>query len=121
VEDEPAILALAKRSLEVQGYVVLPASTGNDALRLAGEHPGAIDLLLTDVIMPEMNGRALADGLRSTRPNLKVLFMSGYTSDVVTGHGTPEGDAYFIAKPFHLKDLAAKVREVLDAESSDTP
>ncbi|HEX7590166.1 MAG TPA: response regulator, partial [Demequinaceae bacterium] len=121
VEDEPGILALARKALEGQGYVVLPASTGDDALRLAGEHPGTIDLLLTDVIMPEMNGRALADELRSTRPNLKVLFMSGYTADVITGHGTPEGDAHFIAKPFHLKDLAEKVREVLGAASSDTP
>jgi PAS domain S-box-containing protein len=115
VEDEPAILTLTKRWLEGQGFVVLPASTPSEALRLAADHVGAIDLLLTDVIMPEMNGRALADEVRSTRANLKVLFMSGYTSDVITGHGTPGGDAHFIAKPFHLRDLAQKVREVLGA------
>lgn len=113
VEDEPAILTLATKSLEGQGYVVLPASTPTDALRIAEAHPGAIDLLLTDVIMPEMNGRALADELRSTHATMKVLFMSGYTSDVITGHGTPESDAHFIAKPFHLRDLVQKVREVL--------
>jgi PAS domain S-box-containing protein len=113
VEDEPAILTLATRALEGQGYVVLPASAPKDALRLAEAHPGAIDLLLTDVIMPEMNGRALADELRSTHATMKVLFMSGYTSDVITGHGTPESDAHFIPKPFHLRDLVQKVREVL--------
>ena len=115
VEDEPAILTLAKRSLEGQGYLILPATTPTEAIRLAAEHPGEIDLLLTDVIMPEMNGRELADALTPTHPSMKVLFMSGYTSDVITGHGTPEGDSNFISKPFHLRDLTQKVREVLDA------
>ena len=115
VEDEPAILTLATRSLEGQGFTVLAASSPTEALRLAAAHPDAIDLLLTDVIMPEMNGRELADELRSTRASLKVLFMSGYTSDVITGHGTPEGDTHFISKPFHLRDLTQKVREALDS------
>jgi len=117
VEDEPAILTLTTRSLKGQGYVVLAAGTPREALRIAAEHRGAIDLLLTDVIMPDMDGRALADALRSTRANLKVLFMSGYTSDIITGHDTPEGEAHFIAKPFHLRDLTAKMRQILDTSS----
>jgi two-component system cell cycle sensor histidine kinase/response regulator CckA len=115
VEDESAILAMATRALEGQGFVILPAGTPTEALHIAAAHPGVIDLLLTDVIMPEMNGRVLADELRSTRPDLKVLFMSGYTSDVVTGHDTPGSDASFISKPFHLRALTETVREILDA------
>jgi CheY-like chemotaxis protein len=115
VEDEPAILALAAKYLEGQGYLVLAAGSPDDALRLAKEYSGVIDLLLTDVIMPEMNGRALADRLVPDRPHLKVLYMSGYTADVIADRGLVDQDASFISKPFHLKDLAAKVRDVLNA------
>jgi len=118
VEDEPAILKLASVLLEKQGYTVLLASTPGEAIRLAQEHAGEIHLLMTDVIMPEMNGRALARNLLSFYPNLKRLFMSGYTADVIAHHGVLDDGVYFIQKPFSTKDLAAKVREALDSEDS---
>jgi PAS domain S-box-containing protein len=114
VEDEPAILTMAARMLEGRGYSVLAAGTPSEAIALAEAHPDAIDLLLTDVTLPEMNGRALADLLRASRPDLPCLFMSGYTANVMNGNGLLAEGAPFISKPFHLRDLAAKVRETLD-------
>jgi PAS domain S-box-containing protein len=114
VEDEPALLDLGRQLLEMQGYRVLAASTPGEAIRLAEEHSGEIHLLLTDVVMPEMNGRELAKKLLSLYPGLKRLFMSGYTADVIAHHGVLDEAMKFIQKPFTLDALAAKVREVLD-------
>jgi YesN/AraC family two-component response regulator len=93
---------------------VLAANTPKEAVRLASEQTGKIDLLITDVIMPEMNGKDLAHNLMSKYPNLKCLFMSGYTADVIAQHGVLEEGTHFIHKPFSLPDLAVKVRKVLD-------
>jgi len=115
VEDEPAILNMTTKMLERQGYTVLAASAPGEALRLAEEHSGEIHLLMTDVVMPEMNGRDLAQNLFSLHPNLKALFMSGYTANVIAHHGVLDEGVDFIQKPFSVKTLAEKVREVLDA------
>jgi CheY-like chemotaxis protein len=114
VEDEPMILNMATTMLKRQGYKVLPASSPGDAICLAREHAGEIHLLITDVVMPEMNGRDLAQKLVFIVPNLKCLFMSGYTADVIAHHSVLDEDVHFIQKPFRLKDLTAKVRETLD-------
>jgi PAS domain S-box-containing protein len=114
VEDEPAILGLGKELLEMQGYRVLAAATPGEAIRLAEEHRGEIHLLLTDVIMPEMNGRELAGKLLSLYPGLKRLFMSGYTADIIAHHGVMDEGVNFLQKPFSLDALEAKVREALD-------
>ena len=117
VEDEPAILEMAAMLLERQGYTVLAASTPGEAIRLAGEHAGKVQLLITDVVMPEMNGRDLAIKLLSLYPYLKRLFTSGYTADVIAHHGVLDEGVRFIQKPFSVKGLASKVREALDSES----
>ncbi|WP_167496555.1 transporter substrate-binding domain-containing protein [Desulfopila sp. IMCC35006] len=113
VEDEPLILEVARAMLYPLGYTVLSAATPGEAIRLAREHAGEIDLLMTDVVMPEMNGRDLARNLLSLYPDIKRLFMSGYTADVIAHHGVLDEGVYFIQKPFSMHDLAAKVREVL--------
>ena len=115
VEDETAILNMVKMLLDKQGYSVLAANTPKEAVRLAGEQTGEIDLLITDVIMPEMNGKDLAYNLMSINPKLKCLFMSGYTADAISHHGVLEDGVNFIHKPFSLPDLAVKVRKVLDS------
>ena len=114
VEDEPAILRVTKRMLEGQGYVVLAASTPGEAIRVAREHPGQIQLLLTDVVMPEMNGRTLAKNLLSISPDLRSLFMSGYTADVIAHQGVLAEGVHFVQKPFTALDLGAAVRKALD-------
>ncbi len=114
VEDEPMILDMAKGMLEILGYTVLPAAMPGEAIRLAREHAGEIHLLMTDVIMPEMNGRDLAKNLTALYPNLKRLFMSGYTADIIARQGVLDEGVRFIQKPFSLKNLAAIVREILD-------
>jgi len=115
VEDEPAVLTLSRRALEAQGYVVLAAADGTDALRVVERHGGTIHLLLTDVVMPGFSGRELADQLAARRPGVRVLYMSGYPGDAVVQHGTlPPGSA-FLQKPFSPDGLARKVRDVLDA------
>jgi CheY-like chemotaxis protein len=116
VEDEPAILKMTTRLLESQGYTVVAASTPGEAIRLAREHAGEIRLLMTDVVMPEMNGRDLAKNLLSLYPQLKRLFMSGYTANVIAHQGVLDEGVYFIQKPFSIQDLAAQVREALDGE-----
>ncbi|HEY3444806.1 MAG TPA: PAS domain S-box protein [Myxococcales bacterium] len=113
VEDEPAILYAVKKMLERQGYVVLEAGGAAEALRAARGHDGEIDLLMTDVVMPDMNGRELARKLLPMRPELKLLFMSGYTADVIAPHGVLDEGVHFIQKPFTVSDLAAKVRSAL--------
>jgi len=116
VEDEPGILELATEMLEGQGYTVLDAGTPEEALRLAREHAGEIHLLMTDVVMPAMNGRDLVTQVATVRPRVKSLFMSGYTADVIAGRGVLAADVHFIQKPFTRQALAVKVRQVLDAE-----
>ncbi len=116
VEDESALLVMAKRLLESMGYTVLSAASPIEALRLTEDHIGEIHLLLTDVIMPEMNGRDLANQLTALRPSMKHLFMSGYTADIITHQGVLANGLKFIQKPMSRIDLAAKVRKVLDNE-----
>jgi PAS domain S-box-containing protein len=113
VEDEAPNLKLIKRMLERQGYTVLEAGTPGDAIRVAREHAGEIHLLMTDVIMPGMNGDELAGILMSLYPKLKCLFMSGYTDDVIADHGVLEERVSFIQKPFSAKGLAGKVRQTI--------
>jgi two-component system, cell cycle sensor histidine kinase and response regulator CckA len=116
VEDEPTILTMAAQILEGQGYTVLTAGTASEAIRLFQEQVGGIDLLLTDVVMPDMNGRDLVNALHSQVRQLKCLYMSGYTADVIAPHGVLDEGAHFIQKPFSLSDLAKKVRDVLDGQ-----
>ncbi len=115
VEDEPKILRLVGTVLESQGYTVLRAGTPSDALRQADEHDGPIHLLLTDVIMPGMNGRDLARKIGVTRPSLRPLYMSGYPAGVIASRDILDIGVQFVSKPFSIADLAAKIREVLDA------
>jgi CheY-like chemotaxis protein len=116
VEDEAAILKVSKEMLEKLGYIVVTASTPAEALRQAEAHAAAIRLLITDVIMPEMNGWELAQKVHKTKPGLKCLFTSGYTADVIEHHGVLDEGVQFIQKPFSLKDLASKVRQALERE-----
>ncbi len=120
VEDEPAILRMTTTMLERTGYKVLAAGTPGEAIALAYEHAGEIHLLMTDVVMPEMNGRDLARNLLTLYPNIKRLFMSGYTANVIAHHGVLEEGVHFIQKPFSKQDLAIKVREVLDEAKEAT-
>ncbi len=113
VEDEPAILKMTTRMIERQGYTVLPASTPAEALRMGEVHPGEIHLLVTDVVMPEMNGRDLAREMLHLHPNIKTLFMSGYTADAIARQGVLDAGVNFIQKPFSIRDMAAKLREAL--------
>lgn len=114
VEDEPIILEMATIMLEMQGYNVLSAGTPNEAIQLAQAHNGEISLLITDVIMPGMNGREMANRLVSIFPAMKRIYMSGYSVDVIDRHGILDEGMHFIQKPFSLPVLANKVREVLD-------
>ncbi|MFA7060048.1 MAG: ATP-binding protein [Pedobacter sp.] len=116
VEDELAILNIASMILTKQGYTVLSANTPTEAIRLAKENAGEIDLLITDVIMPDMNGKDLTNNLQFLYPGLKSLYMSGYTADAIALHGVLDDGVNFIQKPFSLPDLAIKVREVLDGK-----
>ena len=114
VEDEEAILGIAQRILGQAGYTVLTAATASNALRTCNTHPGKVHLLLTDVVMPRMGGRVLAEHLALARPGIKVLYMSGYADDAIVHHGTLDPGTHFIGKPFSALDLTTKVREVLD-------
>ena len=109
------LLNMTKTMLEFHGYKVLAAGTPAEAMRLAREHSGVIHLLMTDVIMPAMNGRDLALMLMSRHTGLKILFMSGYTADVIAHHGVLDEGVHFLQKPFSINKLAEKVREVLDS------
>jgi two-component system, cell cycle sensor histidine kinase and response regulator CckA len=113
-EDEPALREITREILEEHGYVVIEAGSGDGALRSAEAHTRDIGLLLTDVVMPRMGGRELAERLTRLRPRLRVLFMSGYTDDAVVRHGVLATSAAFIQKPFGAESLLAKVREVLE-------
>ena len=115
VEDEPAILEMANMMLERMGYRVLSTGTPSQAISMARSFVGDIHLLMTDVVMPEMNGRDLAKNILSVYPDIKRLFMSGYTADVIAHQGVLDEGVHFIQKPFTMDDLAAKLREVLDS------
>ena len=115
VEDEDAVRDIASTILTMQGYTVLTASNGADALRLVSEQPGRIALVLTDVVMPDLGGRAMADTILGRFPGIRILYMSGYTDDAVLRHGVESSRRSFIQKPFTRLSLARRVREVLDA------
>jgi PAS domain S-box-containing protein len=114
VEDEAAILKMIRIMLEQHGYAVLTASSPTAALALAENHSGGIHLILTDVVMPEMNGRELAEKLTSRYPDLKVMFMSGYTADTIAHQGVLDDGIAFIQKPFSIQDMIKKIRCLLD-------
>ena len=121
VEDEPSVRHLAAGALETLGYNVLRANNGQDALRVAREHKGSpIRLVVTDVIMPQMGGKVMAEWLKTTYPDLKILFTSGYTDDALAQHGVLEPGVAFLPKPYTTTILARKVRAMLDNET-DTP
>ncbi len=113
VEDEPALLMMTQMMLRKLGYQVLAAGTPGEALELVRRYKSRIHLVITDVIMPELNGRALAEQLQSLLPGIKILFMSGYTADVIAHRGVLEAGVHFLQKPFSIKDLATKVWGVL--------
>ncbi len=113
VEDEESVRELVTEYLAARGYRVLEASDGVKALEIASRHDGEIQLLITDVVMPQLSGRELASRVSAGRPGLKVLYISGYTDDSIFRHGVLEGGMAFLQKPFNLKALAAKIREVL--------
>ncbi|MCX5875063.1 MAG: PAS domain S-box protein, partial [Deltaproteobacteria bacterium] len=114
VEDEPALLKMSKMMLEKLGYRVLTAGTPGEAIGLAEEFAGQIHLLLTDVVMPGMNGRDLAERLQALCPNMKIVFMSGYTANVIACRGVLDEGVNFLEKPFSMNNLAVKVAETLD-------
>ncbi len=114
VEDEPSILQMTTMMLTRLGYAVVAAATPGEAVHLAHEYRGRIDLLITDVVMPGRNGRELAGNLLSDYPDLKRLFMSGYTANVIAHHGVLDEGVHFIQKPFSMSDLGRKLREALE-------
>ena len=118
VEDEPSLLKLGKTILEQLGYLVLAAGTPGEAITLAEEHAGEIQLLVTDVVMPEMNGPDLAARLHSLYPDIGILFMSGYTANMIAQRGVLEANVNFIQKPFSMQALALKVRDALGNPSA---
>jgi two-component system, cell cycle sensor histidine kinase and response regulator CckA len=114
VEDETAILRLIKTILNRLGYTILTARRPSEALHLVSHHPDPIHLLITDVVMPEMNGKALREKIEEHLPKIRTLFMSGYTTDAIVHRGILEADVHFLQKPFTMDSLAGKVREILD-------
>ena len=113
VDDDAALRTVAVRTLVATGYTVLCAADGEEALRVSASHAGEIDLVVTDVVMPRLNGKSLAAELAKTRPKTKILFMSGYTDDLIVHHGVLDEGIQFLAKPFTATDLKEKVWEVL--------
>lgn len=112
-EDDEMVRQLTRDSLELYGYSVLEAANGSDALLVSRDYDGTIDLLLTDVIMPQMSGKELADQLLTSRPETRVLYMSGYTDRAIVHHNILDGDIAFLNKPFTPNSLVLKVAEVL--------
>jgi PAS domain S-box-containing protein len=114
VEDEPAVREMTQAALQRHGYTVLPAASGDEAIRIARANHGVINVVLTDVVMPGMSGPELVEQLRDEFPDIAALFMSGYTSDAMLRHGIESGETDFLQKPFSTSALAAKLRQVLD-------
>jgi len=114
VEDDPTVLRLGERMLEGLGYMVIAAQSPDEAIGMFQEYRGEIHLLITDVVMPGMSGRDLSTQIRAIRPDIKTLFMSGYTANVIAHHGVLDEGVHFIEKPFSREDLAVKVLEALD-------
>jgi CheY-like chemotaxis protein len=121
VEDHEGVRSLIVGTLELCGFHVLQAADGAEALRQVAQHVGPIDLLLTDVIMPGMNGKQVADQLAVLRPGIKVLFMSGYSGELIAHHGVLEAGVAYLPKPFTPDSLTAKVREMLGSEDQKRP
>lgn len=119
VEDQEDVRALARDVLEMSGYAVIEAAGGVEALRICEQHHAPLHLLLTDVVMPQMNGRELAERLLMLRPRLRVLYMSGYPDDEVLRRGVSGASIQFLRKPFTPDELAEKLREVLDAPENE--
>tara|TARA_R110002095_G_scaffold2155_3_gene9125 strand:+ start:1028 stop:3256 length:2229 start_codon:yes stop_codon:yes gene_type:complete len=116
IDDEPMLSKVSKNILESLGYEVLVANSPREAIRIVQEYQGTIDLLLTDVVMPEMNGKDLYKSLKAIVPNLKVLFMSGYTVNIIADHGVIDDGIFFLQKPFSRNELATKVRQIIEQE-----
>ena len=116
VDDEPTVLETVRDGLTAHGYQVLTAGSGEEALQVAQAHQGVIALALVDVVMPVMSGPDVAQRLHQARPDLKVLFMSGFSTEVVVVHGITAGDPLLV-KPFSLESLARKVHELVDYRS----
>ena len=114
VDDDSGVRDIARRILAARGYEVLVASSPDEAQRLCEAHPRGVDLLLTDVVMPDMTGRALASALLERHADMKVIYMSGYTTEAIVKHGVLDPSVAFVGKPFTASILATKVREVLD-------
>ena len=113
VEDEPSVLSLVRDALTIHGYTVLTAGNPNEALALSGRQEGPIDLLLTDIILPQMKGNELYERLAARRPGLRVLFMSGYANDSMPDQ-KEDSDVHFLKKPFTVLQLTRKIREALE-------
>src|SRR4029077_1415508 len=114
-EDEEAVRQIIEKALDAHGYRVLSAGDGGTALERAAAHAGPIDLLVTDVVMPDMNGRELSRRLTEARPNVKTLYLSGYTDDAILHRGVLQEGVAFLQKPFSLRALARKIRQVIEA------
>ena len=114
VDDEPSLLRLTKRTLESRGYRVLAASGAAEAIGLAEKHGEPISLILTDVVMPEMNGWELSERILSSYPKIKLMFMSGYASGIISPNGILAEGVTLLQKPFSMSALADKIRETLD-------
>ena len=121
VEDEDIVRGLTRKILMQAGYHVLDAKGGEEAIRVCSAHAGQIDLLLTDVVMPEISGKEVADRLLELRPALRVVFMSGYTDEAIVQHGVLDANVEFIQKPFTWIALTKKVRDVLNRTGSGSP
>ncbi len=113
-KDEGSILSLTKTILQRHGYEIVTAKSPTEALEIAKNHPQPIHLLITDVIMPEMNGKDLRDKVSELKPELKSIFMSGYTANVIAHHGVLDEGIEFLKKPFSVQALLERVRDVLD-------
>ena len=120
VEDERAIMELCERLLSRQGYRVLPAGGPAEALRISSEFKGEIRLLLTDVIMPEMNGRELSELLIARHPGMKCVFMSGYPADIIARRGVLDEGTAFIHKPFRVEEMLARIDELITSSRRES-